>query len=71
MESMQGHELWTDAFQGRFGDRVCVGFHGFQCVREGERFTPTTFEIAQMRTDQVQEEYGTNDLGEILRREGF
>jgi len=71
MRTMNGKELWTNAFGERFYERVCVGFKDLQCVKDGEWFTPTDKEVKALRDDQLISEYGTTDMKAILRMEGF
>ncbi len=71
MDEMNGHELWTDAFGARFGERVCVGITNGLCVHNGERFPPSNKEVKDLRRDMLVSEYGTSDMKEILRMEGM
>jgi len=68
---MDGSELWTNAFGKRFGERVCVGFAGKRCVKDGVLVEPTDEEVTQLREDWLISEYGTSDMETILRIEGF
>lgn len=69
--AMDGHEMWTDAFSARFGERVCVGIRGGFVVKDGEQFAPTRKEVRQMQKDYLIAEYGTSDWEVIARMEGL
>ena len=70
-ESVEGNEIWTNAFGNRFGERVCVGITKEGCVNCGEHFVPTDKEINELQKDHLIQEYGTSDMKAIMRMEGF
>ena len=59
MEAMNGHEIWTNAFGDRFGERVCVMVEDDHCWHEGKKFKPTKKEIKALWADEVYQELGS------------
>jgi len=59
LTSMEGQEIWTNAFGERFGERVCVGVHYPFCIKAGERFKPTKQETTALWKDYLTQEFGS------------
>ena len=51
LKCMEGQECWTNAFEKRFGERVCVGIENGYCVNFGKKFKPTKKEIKELWED--------------------
>ena len=60
MEEMEGQECWTNAFEDRFGERVCVMVEEGWCWNEGKKFKPTTQEKKELWKDFIFQELGSN-----------
>ena len=71
LKVMNGQEIWTNTFGGRFGERVCVVVDYPYCVRDGKKFKPTKEEVAELWNDYFVQEYGTSDITKILEMEGL
>jgi len=71
MDTLDGNEIWTNAFGERFGERVCVGINNRQITHKGQKFTPTKKEFKELKDDYLIQEYGTTNMKEIMRMEGF
>ncbi len=59
LDLMKGHEVWTNAFGERFGERVCVGVEYPHCIHGGVKFTPTTKEVVELIEDFITQELGS------------
>jgi hypothetical protein len=71
LETLEGSEVWTNAFGKRFGERVCVGIEYPFCWHEGKKFKPNRIEWKEVIHDQTVQEYGTDNWKEIMKMEGF
>lgn len=70
MKTMNDQEVWTDAFNERFGERVCVLVGNGKCWTNGEKFKPTTTEMLKLWEDFVSQELGTSSqIKELLDEE--
>jgi len=56
LKELNGEEHWTNSFENRFGERVCIGIDGtnFLCVHKGISFKPTDKEMKEL----LEEIYG-------------
>lgn len=61
MKTMEGQEVWTNAFGDRFEERVCVGIEDGKCIHDGKKFTPTTKEKNDLFDDFIEQELGSKE----------
>lgn len=63
MEAMDGEEVWTNAFGGRFGERVCAMIDNdtADVWVNGKKFKPTAKEVKELWEDSIIQEFGSRE----------
>ena len=70
LKEQEGTEEWTDAFEKRFDERVCVGIEYPYCWNRGKKFKPTETEWRALMKDITINEWGSiSNFNNELKKE--
>ena len=70
-KELKGSEISASAFGKRFGEQVVVMVEYPFCIHNGKKFKPTVNEWKELEKDYLRQEYGTTDMNQIMKMEGF
>jgi hypothetical protein len=65
LKAIDGHEVWTNAFGNRFGERVVVMIEYPYVIHNGTKFIPSESEINMLWNDYIESELGP--ISQIMR----
>ena len=61
LKEMDGQEIWSNSFDERFGERVCVLVSNPYLIHNGEKFKPTKEEVSGLCEDLIIQEFGSKE----------